>query len=80
MDKGLNYGIQVHMAKGSCNLLSVQLEDWMEMDKPVNVPGTSSEYPNWRRKLAWNLSDLFNNHDVQHLMYSLTDARAKVSK
>ncbi|MPW29691.1 4-alpha-glucanotransferase [Agarivorans sp. B2Z047] len=80
MDKGLNYGIQVHMAKGSCNLLSVQLEDWMEMDKPVNVPGTSSEYPNWRRKLTWNLSDLFNNHDVQHLMYSLTDARNKASK
>ena len=80
MDKGLNYGIQVHMAKGSCNLLSVQLEDWMEMDKPVNVPGTSSEYPNWRRKLTWNLSDLFNNHDVQHLMHSLTDARNKASK
>ncbi|WP_026959124.1 4-alpha-glucanotransferase [Aliagarivorans taiwanensis] len=79
MDKGLNYGMHKHMAAGSSSLLSVQLEDWMEMDKPVNVPGTSDEYPNWRRKLSKNLSELFADHDVQNLLREMTELRAKVS-
>ena len=52
MNRELNNGMQVHMAGGSSALLSLQLEDWLEMDKPVNIPGTFDEYPNWRRKLT----------------------------
>ncbi|TCI01847.1 4-alpha-glucanotransferase [Corallincola luteus] len=79
MTRDLNYGMQVHMAKGSSSLLSLQLEDWLEMDKPVNVPGTSTEYPNWRRKLSKDLDKLFAEHDVQELMSKLSDARRGAS-
>jgi 4-alpha-glucanotransferase len=79
MTRDLNYGMQVHMAKGCSSLLSLQLEDWLEMDKPVNVPGTSTEYPNWRRKLSKDLDQLFNDENVQELMVNLTEARRKAS-
>ncbi|WP_245868716.1 4-alpha-glucanotransferase, partial [Vibrio fujianensis] len=62
---------------GSSALLSVQLEDWLEMDKPVNIPGTVNEYPNWRRKLSINLDELFAREDVNRIAAKLTDIRAK---
>jgi len=80
MDKALNYALQVHMARGNSSLLSLQLEDWLEMEKPVNVPGTSDEYPNWRRKLSKNLTELFADPAVNGLTQALTAARQQASR
>ncbi len=80
MTQALNYGLQKHMATGSSALLSLQLEDWLQMDKPVNIPGTFDEYPNWRRKLTQDLDSIFDNPDIQALAHALTDARQKASE
>ncbi len=79
MNRDLNFGMQYHMAAGHSALLSLQLEDWLEMDRPVNVPGTSTEYPNWRRKLSQNLEDLWAKPEINHLMIGLTEARERAS-
>jgi 4-alpha-glucanotransferase len=76
----LNYGMQTHMATGSSALLSLQLEDWLEMDKPVNIPGTFKEYPNWKRKLSRNLEDIFSNPNIAELAKSLSNRRKVASK
>lgn len=73
-------GMQVHMCLGNCALFSTQIEDWISMDKPVNVPGTSNEYPNWRRKLSMNLDEIFRDNHVVELLKKMTNARDKVSK
>jgi 4-alpha-glucanotransferase len=80
MSKALNFGMQLHMASGSSALLSLQLEDWLEMDKPVNIPGTFNEYPNWRRKLTRHLQDIFNDSSLNELAANLTEARKHASK
>ncbi|WP_108649787.1 4-alpha-glucanotransferase [Dongshaea marina] len=80
MTQELNHGMQKHLALCSSALLSFQLEDWLEMDQPVNVPGTSDEYPNWRRKLTRNLSELFANPKIDQLTADLTRIRREVSK
>ncbi len=80
MTQALNYGMQVHMAKGSSALLSLQLEDWLQMDKPVNIPGTFNEYPNWRRKLSQNLEDIFSNRDILDLSARISQARNDASQ
>ena len=80
MSQGLNFAMQVHMAKGSSELLSLQLEDWLEMDKPVNIPGTSNEYPNWRRKLTQSLQTIFTNETLNNLASDLTEARKRASR
>ena len=80
MSKALNFGMQLHMAGGSSALLCLQLEDWLEMDKPVNIPGTFNEYPNWRRKLSRNLQDIFNDSTLNDLAANLTEARKHASK
>ena len=80
MNTELNYGLQIHMSRGSCALFSTQLEDWLEMDKPVNVPGTSYEYPNWRRKLSADLEDLFERESLKALAARMSQARDEASR
>lgn len=80
MSKDLNYGMQTHMASGSSALLSLQLEDWLLMDKPVNIPGTFNEYPNWQRKLSRNLEQIFSDVDTKILAQKLTEARQKAKQ
>ena len=75
MDRTLNYALQQHLAKGSCQLLCLQLEDWMEMTEPVNVPGTSDEYPNWRRKLSMTLEQLEQQPHINQHLQQLTSNR-----
>jgi 4-alpha-glucanotransferase len=80
MDRFLAEAIQLHVAQGSSTLLSTQLEDWLEMDKPVNIPGTVDEYPNWRRKLSINLDEVFAKEEVNSIATKLTQVRAQASK
>ncbi len=79
MDSYLSEALQLHVGAGASTLLSVQLEDWLEMDKPVNIPGTVDEYPNWRRKLSMNLDELFAQESVNRIATRLTEVRAKAS-
>lgn len=80
MDRHLSDALQYHLAAGSSTLLSLQLEDWLEMDKPVNIPGTVDEYPNWRRKLSITLDELFNRQAVNELTKRITEIRAQASR
>jgi 4-alpha-glucanotransferase len=75
MDFHLSEALQLHVAAGSSALLSLQLEDWLEMDKPVNIPGTVDQYPNWRRKLSTSLDDLFAREEINRLMARVTAVR-----
>ena len=80
MTPELNFAMQTHMATGSSALLSLQLEDWLQMDKPVNIPGTFNEYPNWKRKLSHDLEDIFNKPEIQDLANEITKRRKQASK
>jgi 4-alpha-glucanotransferase len=79
MSAALNRGMQVHMASGSSELLSLQLEDWLQMDKPVNVPGTFKEYANWQRKLTVSLQTIFNDESLTRLASDISCARKQAS-
>ncbi|MDN3616352.1 4-alpha-glucanotransferase [Vibrio gallaecicus] len=80
MDSYLAEALQLHVAAGSSTLLSVQLEDWLEMDQPVNIPGTVDEYPNWRRKLSMNLDEIFAHEGVNRVASRLTEVRSKAGE
>lgn len=48
-------------ARSQSQLLSIQLEDLALLETPVNIPGTSTEYPNWRRKLPVDVRELLDS-------------------
>ncbi|MCE2596146.1 4-alpha-glucanotransferase [Motilimonas cestriensis] len=80
MDRDLSFGIQQHAAHAKSLLLSLQLEDFLEMEKPVNIPGTSDEYPNWRRKLVCDLDDIFSQSHIQQLCNNISEARSRAAE
>ncbi|HGM5492009.1 TPA: 4-alpha-glucanotransferase [Serratia fonticola] len=75
----LNRGLQRYVADSASALLGLQPEDWLDMAEPVNIPGTSNEYPNWRRKLSQTLETMFADPDVNRLLKDLDKRRRKVS-
>lgn len=68
MSAQLNRGVQRYMADSASALLGLQLEDWLDMAAPVNVPGTDQQYPNWRRKLSRPLDSIFTDRYLERLI------------
>ena len=62
-------------ARQPAKLLAFQLEDLLLMATPVNIPGTSTEYPNWRRKLVENIDHILQRDDVLQLIAEIKAAR-----
>jgi 4-alpha-glucanotransferase len=58
LDDALAVATHRLVARTPCRLVAVQLEDLVGSEEGVNVPGTTVEYPNWRRKLPVELEQL----------------------
>ena len=71
----LNRGLQRYLAGSASALLGLQPEDWLDMAMPVNVPGTNTEYPNWRRKLTRTLEEMFGDEHIDALLADLSKRR-----
>ena len=74
-DASLRLALVTACAGVASKLLSLQLDDLAGADTPVNIPGTSAEYPNWRRKIPVALDTLFANTDSQAMLRALAEAR-----
>jgi 4-alpha-glucanotransferase len=55
MPPGLNEALHAFLARSSAALMMIQIEDMLEVGEQTNLPGTTLEYPNWRRKLPLSL-------------------------
>lgn len=75
----LNRGMQRYIADSNSALLGLQPEDWLDMPGPVNIPGTSYQYKNWRRKLSVSLEAMFSDEKVNKLIKDL-DRRRKAGR
>jgi 4-alpha-glucanotransferase len=49
-----------YLADASSRLLVISMEDVLGVRDQVNLPGTTNEHPNWRRRLPVSLQDLKN--------------------
>ncbi len=67
-----------YLARTPSRLLLVRLEDALDQLEPVNVPGTTSEYPNWRRRLPVAIEDLVHDDRLLQLAGILREERKPV--
>jgi (1->4)-alpha-D-glucan 1-alpha-D-glucosylmutase len=77
LTRALAAAIQLYLAQSPAALMVVQPEDWLHMDSPVNVPGTSDEYPNWGRKLTEDWQALLARPDVLELARKIRTVRGR---
>ncbi|WP_411746729.1 4-alpha-glucanotransferase [Reinekea sp.] len=75
MTEELCLAIHEQLAVTHSQIVAVQLEDMMLINKPVNIPGTSSEYPNWRRKLDMSSTELFSRPEIVSFCQKLNKHR-----
>ncbi|MDP0589246.1 MAG: 4-alpha-glucanotransferase [Candidatus Endonucleobacter bathymodioli] len=67
--------IHYYLAKTASKIAIIQLEDMFELDTPVNVPGTSVEYPNWQRRLPKDFSEMLDMPINQSLLKNISMIR-----
>lgn len=75
----LRQSIYRYLASCYSALFGVQPEDWLDMVQPVNVPGTSTQYPNWRRKLSRTLDEIFVDPTISRLLSMISKYRKRAS-
>jgi 4-alpha-glucanotransferase len=67
--------VHTYLGRSGAALVTVQLEDMIGMLDPVNVPGTSSEYSNWTRRMTLSASEIFARPDVRELAAAMSASR-----
>jgi len=72
----LAQALHLYLARSTAALGAVQIEDLLGMTDPVNVPGTSHEYPNWQRKLNADLEEIVARPELLAELAAIGHARA----
>ena len=65
-----------YLAKTASKIVVLQLEDVLEIDTMVNIPGTSTEYPNWQRKLTYSISEILQSTANQSFFQNMSIIRS----
>jgi (1->4)-alpha-D-glucan 1-alpha-D-glucosylmutase len=77
MTPELQLAIHAYIARAPARVLMVQMEDVLGQLDQVNLPGTTGQYPNWRRKLPLNLEEWPNDPRVVALAEALQRERGR---
>jgi 4-alpha-glucanotransferase len=64
------------LARSASAITMVQIDDITQETAPVNVPTTSTEHPNWRRKLSKSIEDIVQSPSLHALATLLNRLRA----
>lgn len=63
------------LSASAARYLLVNLEDlWLE-ERPQNVPGTSDERPNWRRRARRSLTEIMNDAAIARMLRAIGERR-----
>ena len=73
----LGEAILAFLARSRARLMLVQLEDIAGEEEQANLPGTSDEHPNWRRRLARRLEDILAGPELQRVAALVNEERAR---
>ncbi|TCP93370.1 4-alpha-glucanotransferase [Cricetibacter osteomyelitidis] len=72
-----SHNLQKYVSNVSSALFGFQPEDWINVSEPVNIPGTSTQYQNWRRRLTVSTDEIFADPTVQNLLHTVNRNRKK---
>jgi 4-alpha-glucanotransferase len=68
--------VHAFLARTNSALVMAQLDDITDETEPVNIPATSAEHPNWRRRLSLTLEDLAGSLRLSDLAANFAAERA----
>lgn len=71
----LSNAVQRFLARTSGRIQMIPMEDALGIVEQVNIPGTTDEHPNWRRKLPLDLSAIWDQAEMQGLVAVMAEER-----
>jgi (1->4)-alpha-D-glucan 1-alpha-D-glucosylmutase len=75
MDAALARAVQVFLARTPAKILMIQPEDMLGQIEQVNLPASGDAYPNWRRRLSFDLERWADDRHIAALTWALRGAR-----
>lgn len=79
MTPALASAVHAYLARSSACLFMVQLDDLIGEEQQANLPGTTSEYPNWRRRLSVSLESMVADPILRDMARTISRERANAS-
>jgi 4-alpha-glucanotransferase len=76
----LSTAVHHYLARTKAFLAIVQLDDITDETESVNVPATTDEHPNWRRRVSLNLEDLSRHPRLDRLARLFQEERGADSE
>lgn len=67
------------LARSEAVITLLQIDDMTDEVDPVNVPGTSEEHPNWRRRLSVPLNEMAGHARFNTLTQTVASERSAMS-
>ena len=64
-----------HIGKSHCELALLPVEDALASPEQPNLPGTTDQHPNWRRRMAFDAQSFFADEGVAARLQFLDEAR-----
>jgi len=61
-------------------LAVIALDDVLGMRDQVNIPGTTTEHPNWRRKLSATIEELADDEGLRRVAEAFAEAGRAISR
>ncbi len=71
----LTRAVHTYLGRTPSRLFMVQLDDLANELNQANLPGSTTQYPNWRRRSSGPLSDVLNDPAVEDQMVALNLSR-----
>lgn len=68
--------VYAYLARSNSFAALVQLDDIAKELDPVNLPGSTNQYPNWRRKLSVPIEELLNHPLAREIVEIFTEERS----
>ncbi len=75
----LTAAVHAYLGEAPSTLFMVQMDDLVGQLHQANLPGSVTEYPNWRRRLVKTLEELFANPQLQNAMAAIGKTRAQAA-
>ena len=68
------------LARSRSRIVLVNLEDLWQETLPQNIPATSHERPNWRRRLRYGVQRIENDRKIFRVLQRINNTRTKAKK
>jgi 4-alpha-glucanotransferase len=71
----LTEAVHRYLGRSRARLMLVQIEELADEEEQANLPGTTDQHPNWRRKLSRPIEDILTAPEVARLAWLIGEAR-----